>query len=260
MKNLKTDIKQYLYSAIVISLVVSGLYYVFANTDYPWQWYRIWDYIVVWDEGELWAGDLLYGVQHTLYLVICSIILSCIFGILVAWGNFAKGKIANITAKGYVTFIRNTPVLVQIYLTYFLIAPILGMDRFVTGVLVLSIYEGAFVAEIIRGAIQSINRGQSEAASSLGLSKTQTTIKIIFPQALRLIIAPLTNVSINLLKHSSIVSVIAVQDLTTVGRDLISDTYLAMEIWLAVAVLYWILSAIFAVIGRFIEKRIKWSS
>ena len=77
---------------------------------------------------------------------------------------------------------------------------------------------------------------------------------------MRLLIAPMTNVSINLLKHSSIVSVIAVQDLTTVGRDLISETYLTMEIWIAIAFLYWSLSSIFAIIGRIIEKQIKWNN
>ena len=236
-----------------------GLYLLFQQTDYPWKWYRIWEFFAIYDEGEWWAGEFLYGVEQTLYIVLNSIVLSFVIGAVIAMGHFAKGKIANAVARGYVTFIRNTPVLVQIYLMYFILSPMLGLDRFVTGVIVLSIYEGAFVAEIIRGAIQSVSRGQWEAGHALGLKPTTTMYKVIVPQALRLLIGPMTNVTINLLKHSSIVSVIAVQDLTTVGRDLIADTYLALEIWIAIAFLYWLLAGVFASIGRMLEKQIKWT-
>ena len=124
------------------------------------------------------------------------------------------------------------------------------MDRFVTGVLVLSLYESAFIGEIIRGAISSVSKTQWEAGRALRLSQPIIVYKIIMPQALRLMIAPLTNVSINLLKHSSIVSVIAVFDLTTAGRDIISETYIAMEIWITVAVFYWLISASFFLCGQ----------
>ena len=256
----KQQLKQYASSALVLVAVAYGLYGIFQQTDYPWKWYRIWEYFAVFDEGQWWAGEFLYGMVRTVELVLYAIALSFFIGAMVAWARFTKGKIANGVATLYVTFIRNTPVLVQIYLMYFILAPMFGMDRFVTGVVVLSMYEGAFVAEIIRGAIQSVSRGQWEAGQTLGLKTRVIVYKIICPQALRLMIGPMTNVTINLLKHSSIVSVIAVQDLTTVGRDLISDTYLTLEIWLAVAFLYWLLSGVFALIGRFIEKQIKWAN
>ena len=253
------QIKQYTYSLAVLVAVCYGLFYLFSTTDYPWKWYRIWEFFVVFDEGSWWAGEFLYGMEQTVYIVLASLLLSFLIGAVIASASFARGKIANGFAKAYVTFVRNTPVLVQIYLMYFILSPIFGMDRFATGVIVLSIYEGAFVAEIIRGTIQSVNRGQWEASYSLGMNKFNALIKVILPQALKLLIPPMTNVSINLLKYSSIVSVIAVADLTTVGRDLISETYLTLEIWIAIAVLYWILAGGFATVGRFLEKRIKWT-
>ena len=260
MVKLNKKTKQYTLSTMILLGICYGLYALFSQTDYPWQMHRVWQYFAVYDEGQWWAGEFLYGMARTVQLVLYAIALSFVIGGVIAWARFARGKIAGGVAIFYVTFIRNTPVLVQIYLMYFILAPMMGMDRFVTGVVVVSMYEGAFVAEIIRGAIQSVSRGQWEGGYSLGLSTRVIVYKIICPQALRLMIGPMTNVSINLLKHSSIVSVIAVQDLTTVGRDLISDTYLTLEIWLAVALLYWLLSGAFALLGRFIEKQIKWAS
>ena len=123
----------------------------------------------------------------------------------------------------------------QIYIFYFLIAPIFDLNRLVTGILALSLYEASFVGEIIRGAIRSVPRRQWEAGRALNLSAGHIVVYIIFPQALRLMIAPLTNVAINLLKHSSIVSVIAIYELTTTARDAISDTYVTLEIWILIA-------------------------
>ena len=252
--------KQYINSIVFLVAIAYGFYWLFSQTDYPWQWYRIWEFFAIYDDGKWWAGDFVYGMEQTIYIVFSSIILSTCIGAMIAWGHFAKGKLAYACAKAYVTCIRNTPVLVQVYLIYFILAPLVSLDRFATGVLVLSIYEGAFVAEIIRGAIQSVSRGQWDAGYALNLKSSSIVRKIIFPQALRLLIGPMTNVAINLLKHSSIVSVIALQELTTVGRDIISETFLALEVWIAVALLYWLLSAAFAGIGRLIEKQIKWSS
>ena len=260
MPKMKKQTKEYIISTLFLMGILYGLYELFVETDYPWQWYRVWEFIAVYDEGQWWAGELMYGVEQTVYIVLMSIVLSFFIGAMIAWGRFTKGKIAHGFCLAYVTFIRNTPVLIQVYLLYFILAPMINLDRYVTGILVISIYEAAFVAEIIRGAIQSIERGQWEAGYSVGLSTRIVVRKIVFPQALRLLVGPMTNVTINLLKHSSIVSVIAVSDLTTTGRNLISETYLAMEIWLVVAVLYWIMSGVFATVGRTIEKRIKWKS
>ena len=251
-------IKNNITSLFILTLIGMVLYNLIIGTDYPWQWYRVWDYIVVFEDGQWWAGDLLWGLEQTVYIVFWSIIGSVLVGTILAIARLSKGQIANSASYLYTILFRNTPVLVQIYLMYFLIAPMFSLDRFFVGILVLSLYEGAFVGEIIRGAFSSVSKHQREAGYSLSLRPIVIMTKIIFPQALRLMISPLTNVSINLLKHSSIVSVIAISDLTTAGRDIISETYLALEIWLIIASLYWIISFVFASIGKYIEKSIKW--
>lgn len=118
---------------------------------------------------------------------------------------------------------------------YFVLAPIFGIDRFWAGVLCLAAFEGSFAAEIIRGGIQAVERGQYEAGDATGLSKFDKYRYVIIPQALPLILPPLTGLLISLIKHSAIVSVIAVAELTTEGLNLISDTYMAFEIWFIVA-------------------------
>ena len=234
------------------------LYIGVQQSGYAWQWYRVWEYILIFEDGTVYAGDFLYGLKDTIYIVICSLILSLLFGIVLAAGRISSGKIANFTSSTYITVFRNTPILAQIYIFYFLIAPIFNMDRWVVGVLALSLYEASFVGEILRGAIQSVSNRQWEAGRSLNLSTYRIVTRIIFPQALRIVIAPLTNVAINLLKHSSIVSVIAIYELTTTARDAISDTFLTLEIWIIIACFYWLLAAIFATISRRVEKSIKW--
>ena len=250
--------KQNTLTSLTLLLFCAGLYILISEADYPWQWYRVWEHVAVYDEGQWWAGMLLFGLEQTLYIVILSIIGATTISIILTIASFSKGKLAQTASKLYTVLFRNTPILVQVYCMYFLISPMFNMDRFVTGVLVLSLYEAAFIAEIIRGAVSSVRKTQWEAGKALGLSEHVIIYKIIMPQALRLMIAPLTNVSINLLKHSSIVSIIAVFELTTAGRDIISETYTAMEIWITIAAFYWLISACFSYVGRRVELSIKW--
>jgi polar amino acid transport system permease protein len=138
---------------------------------------------------------------------------------------------------------------------YFVLAPIFGIDRFWAGVLCLSAFEGSFAAEIIRGGIQAVDRGQNEAADATGLSKFDKYRYVIVPQALPLILPPLTGLLISLIKHSAIVSVIAVAELTTEGLNLISDTYMAFEIWFIVAGMYLVLTTSLSVLVNILEVK-----
>lgn len=239
-------------------MVVYGLYLGVEQSGYTWQWYRVWKYIIVIEDGHVYAGDFIYALFDTIHIAGVSLVLSLGFGAVLAGGRLSKGYIARGCAGVYVAVFRNTPILVQIYVFYFFIAPMFDMDRWVVGVLVLSLYEASFVGEILRGSIQSVSRGQWEAGLALGIKPWCVVWRIIIPQALRLMLAPLTNVGINLLKHSSIVSVIAVYELTTTARDVISDTFVTLEVWIVVACLYWILAAGLATISRYVEKSIRW--
>jgi polar amino acid transport system permease protein len=127
---------------------------------------------------------------------------------------------------------------VQLFLVYFVLAPIFGIDRFWAAVLCLSLFEGSFAAEIIRGGILGVDKGQYEGADAIGLNVVDKYRFIIIPQSLPLILPPLTGLIISLIKHSAIVSVIAVSELTTEGLNLISDTFMAFEVWFLVAGIY----------------------
>jgi polar amino acid transport system permease protein len=153
--------------------------------------------------------------------------------------------------------IRNTPLLVQLYLFYFALAPLFGLDRYATGILCLGIFEGAYCSEIIRAGIEAVGRGQWEAARSLGLSTTHIYRLVVLPQAVRLMLPPLTGQTIALVKASAMVSVIAVFDLTTEGRSIIADTFLTFEIWLTVAALYLLVTVTLSLVATGLERRLR---
>jgi polar amino acid transport system permease protein len=154
----------------------------------------------------------------------------------------------------YIELIRNTPMLIQILVIYFIIAKIFGLSRFWSGALCLALYEGAFAAEIIRGAIVAVPRGQMEASRSLGLSSYDTYRHVILPQAIPLILPPMAGVLVNLVKHSAIVSVIAVFDLATEARTAIADSFLAFEIWLITAAMYLLITILLSLVASTLER------
>jgi len=163
-------------------------------------------------------------------------------------------------ARVYLEVSRNTPLLIQLFFIYFVMGPILGIDRFFAAVLALSLFEGAYVSEIIRSGIISIQRGQWEAAFSIGLNRWSTYRLIILPQALRRILPPLTNQAISLIKDSSLVSVIAIYDLTMQAQALISETFLTFELWFVVALMYLMITMILSCCVTLLENKMKLSN
>jgi polar amino acid transport system permease protein len=209
-----------------------------TQMGYQWKWDRVPRYLWRVIDGEWIWGPLLTGLWVTLDLAWKSTLLALVLGALAAWMRQVPSHVGRAIAWSYVELIRNTPLLVQILVCYFILAPTLDLGREVTGVVCLALYEGAFAAEIIRGALQAVPKGQREAALSLGMSPRITQQDIIWPQALPLMLPPLAGVLVNLVKHSAIVSVIAIFDLTTQARTIIADTFMAFEIWLTTAALY----------------------
>ena len=159
-------------------------------------------------------------------------------------------------ARSYIELIRNTPLLVQIYLLYFVFGPVIGLDRFATAVLALALFQGAYTAEIFRAGLNSIARGQFEAASSLGLSKYSTYKDVILPQVIQRTLPPLTNEAVSLIKNSSIVSVMAIFDLTTEGRNIVSETAMPFEIWFTVAAIYLLLTLSLSGLAAYMEHKL----
>ena len=161
-------------------------------------------------------------------------------------------------AHVYVGCLRNTPLLLQLFFVYFLFAPAIGVGPFGAAVLALGLFEGAYMAELCRAGLQSVPRAQWEAGISLGLGVWNTLRLVILPQAVRRMLPPLTSQLVSLIKDTSLVSAIAVADLTMQAQVLIADTFLAFEIWLIVAALYLALTLCVALPARWMERRYAW--
>ena len=224
---------------------------------YNWQWYRVPPLLYRVIDGELIWGPLVRGLFVTLQLAGVSMVLSVLIGFATACLRLSSSFAGRLIATGYLEAIRNTPLLVQLFLFYFVIAPIFGIDRFWSGVLCLSFFEGSFASEIIRGGIIAVDKGQYEAADAVGLSVWNKYRDIVIPQALPLILPPLTGVLISLIKHSAIVSVIAVAELTTEGLNIISDTFMAFEVWFVVAGIYLVLTIGLSAAVSLVEVRFR---
>ena len=228
-----------------------------ATMGYNWQWYRVPKYFWRYVDGELVWGEFVHGILVTLEIAAWAVLISVAVGLLTALFKMSNSLAGRVLAMVYLEGIRNTPLLVQIYLMYFVISPIIGIDRLWTGIIALALYEGSFAAEIIRSGIQSVERGQWEAAASIGLTQRDTYRYVVLPQAIPIMLPPLTGLFVNLIKHSSIVSVIAIFDLTTEGRNIIADTFLSFEIWFTIAAIYLSMTITLSSVVNFMEYRLR---
>jgi polar amino acid transport system permease protein len=202
---------------------------------------------------------LIRGAGVTLEITALAVGLGLVFGLIAALAQLSKFAPLKWIAKIYVDFIRGTPLLVQIFIIYFALPALLGqrIDPFVAAVAACSINSGAYIAEIFRAGIQSIEIGQMRAGLSLGMNWNQTMRYIILPQAFKRIIPPLGNEFIAMLKDSSLVSVIGFEELTRSGQLIIAETYGSLEIWTAVALLYLIMTLTITQFVGVLERRYK---
>jgi polar amino acid transport system permease protein len=240
--------------AVLVVLAVALVIHGGRSMGYNWQWYRVPQFLYRVVDGEIIFGPLLRGLMVTLEISALGLILTAAIGLTAALLRLSHSIVGRALARCYLEIIRNTPLLVQLYLFYFVIAPILGVERFWTGVLCLSVFEGSFATEIIRAGIQAVPAGQWEAAASLGLSRYVTMRRVILPQALRLIFPPMTGLAVSLIKHSAIVSVIAIFDLTNEARNVIADTFMTFEIWLTTAAIYLVITISLSIFVGYLEK------
>ncbi|WHY64980.1 MULTISPECIES: amino acid ABC transporter permease [Bacillaceae] len=202
---------------------------------------------------------LLKGLQVTLYIFVIAIILGFLIGLLVALLRLAPNKILNWIAKVYVDAIRGTPFIVQLFFIYFGVnsLQLISLNSTTAGIVTVAINAGAYFAEIIRAGIQSIDKGQTEAARSIGFTGAQTMRYVVLPQAFRRMLPTITNQSIISLKDTSLLSVIGIADLTQQGQIQASATFEAFKIWLAVGVIYFIIIYLLTILANFIERRIQ---
>ncbi len=202
---------------------------------------------------------LLMGAAVTIEITAVSVAVGFLIGLVVGVARISQVKILRILAAVYADCIRGTPLLVQIFLIYFALPMVTGhrIEPFAAAVMACGINSGAYVSEIFRAGIQSIDPGQMEAGRSLGLSWGQTMVYVILPQAVRNILPPLGNEFIAMLKDSSLVSVIGFEELTRRGQLIIAQTYGSFEIWLTVAALYLMMTLAISRLVAFLERRTK---
>ncbi len=225
------------------------------DQGYYWQWFRMPRHLYQFDDGRFIAGPILQGLKITLNITWISLILTYIIGLVTALMRLSNSLPARGVARVYLELTRNTPLLVQIFFMYFVIAPILDIDRFAAAVLALSLFEGSYASEIYRAGIVAVNKGQWEASYTLGLSTYQNYRYIILPQAIRRILPPLTSQAISLIKDSSLVSVIAVYEMTMQANEIASETFLIFEVFFTIAAIYLALALTLSRIVAYFEKR-----
>jgi len=202
---------------------------------------------------------LLAGAKMTIELAVISVAIGFVIGSLVGIARVSQNRALRVIAGIYVDFIRGTPLLVQLFLVYFGLPTLIGrpVPPFIAAISAMGINSGAYVAEIVRAGIQSIDRGQTEAARSLGLTSSQTMQYIIFPQAFRRIIPPLGNEFIAMLKDSSLVSVIALEDLLRKGQVVITRTFRPFEVYTVVALIYLVMTFVISKLVSWSERKLK---
>ncbi len=270
---IKTKIKITPTDLLILGIFLSGFGWLFYNisiqAQYNWNWKVIPQYILRFDAlSQKWVpGMILSGIFVTLRISAWATLFALIIGMITGLLRTGRNRFLRIIGTGYVELIRNIPVLVWIFIFYYFIGdrivPLLGIDQlmameneqvrsamgffvaapsqlsvFVSGAAALAIYEGAYIAEIIRAGIQSVEKGQWEASSGLGFTRLQQMRHIIFPQALRRVLPPLAGQFISTIKDSAIVSVISIQELTFQGMELMAATFLTFEVWITIMVVY----------------------
>jgi len=200
---------------------------------------------------------LLQGAKLTVQLTSIAVCFGIILGTIAGIARLSKSPL-RLAAASYIDIIRGTPLLVQTFLIFYGLPSLISrpIPAYTAAILALSINSGAYVGEIVRSGIQSIDKGQWEAASSLGLSGSQTMGLIILPQAFRRILPPLGNEFIALLKDSSLVSIIALEELVRKGQIIIGRTFRPFEVWLAVAIIYFVMTFAVSRLVNVVEKRV----
>jgi len=200
---------------------------------------------------------LLGGVRLTIIITIVGLIFGFILGATSGLMKLSRSALMRRIAGAYIESVRGTPLMVQVMFLYFGLPLALGMriPPLSAGITAIAVNSGAYIAEIVRGAVQSIDKGQVEAGRSIGLNRIQTMRYVVWPQAFKRMIPPLGNQFIISLKDTSLLVVIGVAELTRQGQEIVADTFRAFEVWLTVAILYLIMTMTLSKVLHIVERR-----
>ncbi len=275
---------------LVIASVIGFVIFVVVRVEtvlrYTWNWGHVMPFLAYVDEdtGRWVTNLLLEGLIMTMRLAVIGIVISALIGVVMGLCRISDNLFLRMIARTYVELVRNTPPLVFIFIFYFFLSsqlmPLLGVDdlarsdsaiaqwfvyvvagdpalfsNYVAGLICLSIFEGAYITEIVRAGIQSIPRGQWEAGKSMGLSGFDVMRYVILPQAVSRIMPPLANQFITLIKDSSIVSLISIQELTFMAVEVGVSTSRVFEVWILTALMYFVICYACVIVFNWLERR-----
>ncbi len=271
---------------LLLALAAFIAYRLTMKLNYKWNWAIIPQYLFFFDEeaGRWKANILMQGLFTTLRLSFWATLLATVFGFVAGILRTTPRLFNRLIGRSYVELIRNVPPLVLIFIFYFFVSdqiiPLLGVETFIrsaspgtqkvlgfffsspelfsaflSGMFTVAIFQGAYITEIVRSGIQSLNRGQWEASYALGLTWRQQMWDIILPQAIKRVLPPLANEFINTLKYSAIVSVISIQELTFQAMQMMAATHVTIEVWLTVTAMYLVLCMILSFGVQYLEQR-----
>lgn len=213
---------------------------------------------IVWHYKDL----LLKGFGYTVFVSVAAILIALCVGMLLSvmrmGGDSLPSRILKKIVAVYISFVRGTPVLVQIYIIYQALAVMgLNLSNLASGIIALSLNSGGFIAEIIRGGLTAVPKGQTEAARALGMSEPKILMRIVFPQVFKVALPQLTSEFINVIKVSPMLSVLAIVELTRTAQRLVTQTYINLPFYIAIAVMYFVICAGLEELVKLQKKRLE---
>lgn len=238
---------------LCLGAIAHSLWNGFHSLDHEWDFQSLSEYIWLTEENQ--PGLLLHGLWGTLWVSVLSIVLGSAIGLAGGIILHAGNSLAQQAVRVFVEIFRNTPVLVQLYVMYFVIASAFQMSAEQAGVATLSLFCGAYISELVRGTLMNLDKGPNDAALSLGLTQLQSIRYVIAPLALRRLMPSLVGQYVSLVKDSSLVSVISIVELTKSATNMIAISFKSFEVWFLVACVYFTLNFLLSKLGRMVELR-----
>lgn len=243
--------RELLWSAVLALLLVLGVWIVFSSISYHWNWSTLWRF----------RGTILVGWGMTIMISALSLLLSIVLGFGLMMGQRSPWTPVRLLCRGYVEIMRGTPLLVQLLIGYYVIANAMRINMPVpVGVVLLGAFEGAYLAEIFRGALESIGASQLEAARAVGFDRTQIHRFVILPQAIRRALPGTAGEMISLIKGSSLLSVIGIEEVTQTVKMANAQAYTALEGFIPLALLYLALTLPLSWWARRLEDKFKYET
>ena len=244
-------------ACFIVFLFLFILIKSFYGLDYQWDFSVLKNYLWIKTPNGHYAPGLFFqGLYITVKMSFISIFFGTILGFFIGFLLIKNEIVSKISALFYVDLFRNTPVLVQLYISYFIVGTAFNLSGEAAGILTLSLFCAAYVAEIFRGTVSNFDKGQIDAAKALGLTQFQIVKRIIAPQTLKLMLPPLIGQFVSLIKDSSLLSVVAIPELTKEAQNAVTVTFRSFEIWFFIAVLYFVVNTVVSSLGRLLEKNI----